>query len=566
MKIKLKGSYIGDVLDIVLENRNIKNLDEILNPKECVFNPFALKNMEEAIGLYVKNINSSKILIVVDSDVDGMTSAAVIYQFSKIIKPNSNIHLYFHPGKEHGLTKELVSYITDNKFNFVIIPDAGTNDYDMIEKLSNSAVEILIIDHHQIEKANEKAVILNNQFNVNEFKNFSGVGMVFLFVLAVIKKYNINFDAYLFSDLVAVGMIADSMDTVDPRVRYICEYGFKNLKNNLLKEYYKEEAISYRRVSWGIASMINAVIREGTVEDKKALFTALSTQNKEEVFFVEKRRKNKATGKFNKVIENLNFYEKAIDDCKKIKERQDAKVKKVLNKIITQYNNENIGIFYIEEEFKNLSGLIANKLVEQIQRPVIVATEDSKVISGSARGYSKFSSNFRELLLETNLVNYASGHDNAFGISINKDLVKELQEKFKSFKMEDVTYYVDYIYRYNVRKDDIKKITNLKNSWSKNFDEPLFAVELLDITAAKISYKNGIMRFFKNGITYIKKGSTKDEYEEIVKNKSSKIIFKVVGRFAINNWNGKNYEQFEIQDYSFVAKNEFAEIDYSAFF
>ena len=566
MNIKLKGSYLGDVLDIVVENRGIKNLEEIKNPTYEILNPFQLQNIEAAIEMYVQNINSSKILIIVDSDVDGITSASLLYQFSKIIKPNSNISLYFHSGKQHGLSKEAMDYIINNNYKFVILPDAGTNDFDEIDKLSSLGIDVLILDHHQVERMNQKAVIVNNQLNINQYQNFSGVGVTFLFVQALIMKYNLNVNAYIFADIVALGMIADSMDAVDSKVRFLCEYGFDNVKNKLLKEYYKNERMNYTRVSWGIASMINAVIREGTVEDKKALFYALSIQDNEETFFVEKKRKNKETGKFDKVVETMNYYEKAIDDCKKIKDRQDNKVKKVFEEIKEQYDNENIGIFTIKEEYKNLSGLIANKMVEQIQRPVIIGIRNNGTISGSARGYSKFSQNFRDLVLETKLVNYASGHNNAFGISIDEENLEEFQNKFKNKKMEDVTYYVDFIYRYNVRKEDIRKITDLKNSWSKNFEEPLFAVEFLDINVNKITYKNGIMRFFKNGITYIKKGATKEEFEYLTEDKDSKVIFKAVGKFALSSWKNKEYEQFEIQDYTFEKKPLFKDVDYSGFF
>ena len=71
---------------------------------------------------------------------------------------------------------------------------------------------------------------------------------------------------------------------------------------------------------------------------------------------------------------------------------------------------------------KNLRGLIANKLMGKYKRPVMIvskqkATEDVEACwSGSARGHGL--KDFRALVNDTELVEYAQGHANAFGVCI----------------------------------------------------------------------------------------------------------------------------------------------------
>ena len=72
----IKDNY----LETLLAFRGIENINKYRNPTiECEHDPFLFKNMEYAIGTIHDHIND-KIGLVVDSDCDGFTSAAIIYQ------------------------------------------------------------------------------------------------------------------------------------------------------------------------------------------------------------------------------------------------------------------------------------------------------------------------------------------------------------------------------------------------------------------------------------------------------------------------------------------------------
>jgi single-stranded-DNA-specific exonuclease len=70
---------------------------------------------------------------------------------------------------------------------------------------------------------------------------------------------------------------------------------------------------------------------------------------------------------------------------------------------------------------------------------------------GSARGYSKSGiENFKDICEQTGLVEYAQGHQNAFGISIKKEYIEEFLQKtdIALANMEsEPLYYVDYIFK-----------------------------------------------------------------------------------------------------------------------
>ena len=79
---------------ISLLNLNDDEIEDFINPKinnHNIPNPFKLKDMEKSILKSIEIIkNNKKIGILADYDVDGSTSAAILFNFLK----NFNLNLY----------------------------------------------------------------------------------------------------------------------------------------------------------------------------------------------------------------------------------------------------------------------------------------------------------------------------------------------------------------------------------------------------------------------------------------------------------------------------------------
>ena len=93
-----------------------------------------------------------------------------------------------------------------------------------------------MLDHHQVVNYEEieNVVIVNNQLGDLNNKGLCGAGVVAKFIEAM--GYNV--DKYL--DLVAVGLVADSMNMVDMQNRAYVNLGLSNIKNPLLKAFFKK--------------------------------------------------------------------------------------------------------------------------------------------------------------------------------------------------------------------------------------------------------------------------------------------------------------------------------------
>ena len=133
----------------VLFNRGIKqedfnkyvhaSLDDVSSPE--AFGKERMKEAAQMVGRHVKN--GSKTIIIVDPDVDGNTASALLlnYLYNFFPEWTKNIKIYFHEGKQHGLS-DCADYIINNDYQFVLCPDAGSNDKDTCEKLQKNKIDI----------------------------------------------------------------------------------------------------------------------------------------------------------------------------------------------------------------------------------------------------------------------------------------------------------------------------------------------------------------------------------------------------------------------------------------
>ena len=89
MKYELiKGSLndINNPKKTIMLNRGIEKWKQYLNLNEsCVYDSCLLSNIDKAVDCFLRNIdNKSRIHIIVDPDVDGFTSASMVYKYIKL--------------------------------------------------------------------------------------------------------------------------------------------------------------------------------------------------------------------------------------------------------------------------------------------------------------------------------------------------------------------------------------------------------------------------------------------------------------------------------------------------
>ncbi len=574
-----KWNYNDDLLYSLLKQRGVEDPEILMKLDESfVHSGLLLENMNEGLDLFKKHIDKNSVIhIIIDCDLDGYSSASVLYRYIKKCGFKNKITFSTNPGKEHGIKlKELDKH----EFDLLIVPDAGSGDIKECKNLKNRGKDILILDHHNFNKANPYATLINCQDGKYPNNTLSGVGVVYKFIKEFDKKYGYN-NADCFLDLVSIGMVADDMDLRNPETRYLVLKGIEKInKRDNINSFINELLIKNRLdninildISWKIAPQMNGVVRVGTLDEKMLVFRALIGDKQD--FEYQPKKKKKSDPKPQKEIHSLQKY--MAREIGNIKARQDRQVKKgfeEINKKIEE-NNLNLNKMIIVDGTsileKTFTGLVANKLADSYKRPVLVLRErNSKTYGGSGRNY-KLSSleNMQGFLRETSLFNSVDGHDNAFGFNLNKDnlddLIKEINIRLKDMTIEDC-HWVDYeIPVGRLKPKNIIQIGKWKNVWGNTLKEPQFAITDIHVSPQDVQLigsKRNVIKITKalgdKTISFVKFFANEDIYNEMImkskkglgKKSPKKLKFDIIGKFDVNEYEGKDYPQITIVDFN----------------
>lgn len=535
MKYKLIGNnFYFFPLDQVLQNRGIsKELFEVDESKVLDYN--GLDNINEGVDLLLRHLeSSSNINLVVDSDVDGNTSGAVIYRYIKKIKPSANIKYLVHEGKEHGLSHDI--HIEDD-CNLIILPDSSSNDYEQHKMLKDKGMDILVLDHHEPNLGYSKnAIVINNQLSENyNNKQLTGVGVTYKFCKALDDKLGVDYaDEYL--DLVALGNVADMASMRSEETRYYVKEGLDNINNTFIKalcEVYKYDLdgnLNINKISWTIAPKINGVIRSGTHEDKIRLFEAF-------------------------ISDELPFCISVAEDCKKIKNKQDRDVKVAVPKLEKQIKEVDKCIILDGSALNsNYRGLVAQKLAEKYGVPILIHSKinEEGYVGGSFRGCN-FTNTFKDDLESSGLTKMVAGHQGAGGWSAkNEDLDKikvYLNELYKDKEVRlGKEYEVDFELEGNqIDNCFVDELSKYNDEFGGDISHPIVAIKNIGLLFTDIKITRTNIIFGYNGIKYIKKFATKILKEDFQTRPMMNI--DLIGKVTCDGFNNKGV--IEIIDLEF---------------
>lgn len=546
----------------------LKDVEHYLNTTdEDIIDPLKLDHIHEGAMMLIKHIrNNSKIGMIVDSDCDGYTSAALFINYLYCLFPafvQNNIIYQVHTGKQHGI---ILNMIPDD-IQLLIMLDSSSNDYKEHESLFNKGVDVLVIDHHEAECYSPYACVINNQLSKNyENKTLSGVGVVYKFCSYIDTLLGTNY-AENFIDLAALGIIGDVMDLRTFETKRIITKGLQQIRNPYFKEMVQRaefklgSTITSEGVAFYIAPYVNAVTRVGKQEEKLILFEAMLEHKAYEQIPSTKRGKK---GEYETKVEQ------AGRNCINIKNKQTKLRDESLNKIESiieenQLLDNKILVVTLEKGMveRNLTGLIANMLMGKYNKPVMILSETENGYEGSARGVNNSSfDDFKDFVTKSGFVEYAAGHANAFGAGIPatalNDFLQYTNEQLADYDFSPF-YYVDCIFTPDtVNREFIIDIANHKSLWGQGIPESMVAVENIKVSKDNLKLmspdKNPTLKItLPDGTSLIKFKSSEEEYNNLYSELGC-VTINIVGKCERNEWNGKITPQVIIESYEIVDK------------
>lgn len=570
MKVNLiNENFSSNYLANLLRARGVVNVEDFLHPTDkYLLSPQLLDNINQGALWLEETLNkeNSKILIVVDCDVDGFTSGAIMWNYIRALTPEQNMYFLLHEHKQHGL-EDCCKMILDGEIDYdlIVLPDSSSNDFKYHELLGERGTRCLILDHHEVDEKifSNYACIINNQLSERYTnKDLTGAGVAWQFCRYYDQLHSINHSNNLI-DLAALGICGDMGLVLSMENRYIMHAGFANINN-----YFFESAVEKQSYSMGgvvnattvafyIVPMMNAMIRVGSMEEKERLFVALTDGHRQ---IPCNKRGAKGTTE-EAAIESLR-------ECTNAKTKQgriaDQMVEKLEQKIFKYDLLENKILFVRLDDDDNfpseINGLIAMKLAAKFKRPTIVTRLGPDGFDkGSIRNISDCElSNLKAFLNESGYFEYVQGHANAAGCCINDTQLRAFHEyaneALANINFNEGVYDVNFA-RTMYAKDLPALIFDLGSHpevWGQGNPEPLIYVSELYLDKSDIQVigaKQDTVKIEKNGIAFMKFRAL-DMIDEL--NRCNQIKLNIVGKANLNNWGGQITPQLFIESYELV--------------
>jgi len=582
VKYRLRNEYPTNpeiALSSILVDRGVEDIDNFLNPTEkCELNPYDLENIRETAERLLLHLrNNSRICLVIDADVDGVTSSAILWLYIKNLFPNAQLEFTMHTGKQHGLNDKIDWLIDEEQFDLVIVPDAGSFDIEEHKRLHEIATDVISLDHHlpgvdddgnEILPNPKYAYVVNNQLSLHySNKSLCGAGIVYKFCEVLDDILGIQ-QAKNYIDLAALGEIADVMDRTNTETNYIMMEGLKNIKNKgfqtlieaqsySLKEkaVYPYEGLTPIDIAFYIAPLINAIIRVGSPAEKENLFYCFIEPDRP----VQSTKRGAKPGDIEYAAEatarcgaNAKARQKRIQD--KAMDLIDFKIQK------NELNDNNILLIELDAADdipQEMTGLVAMQVVSKYHKPVMLGhLNGNGDVQGSIRSESNFGGlpSFKKFLEDSGLVTYVAGHDGAAGFGIAGQRVSTLMDyannNLSTADFENC-YLVDYVLdAKNNNEELLFSLASHPEYFGNHIDEIKFVIKNIELSSIMVMGANkDSVKINYNGIDYVKFKDT--DFIEDIQNHRSKLL-NVYGRANINEWQGRKSIQVLISDYELI--------------
>jgi len=386
-------------------------LAELTQPDGMADRDAAAERIDAAINRH------ERIVVFGDYDVDGTTSAALLTDALGTMGADITALVASRFEGGYGLSDAALVRVLERRPGLVITCDCGTSDHARIAALRARGIDTVVVDHHKVPDDPLPAIAFLNPNRPDcrfPFKGLASVGLALSIAAAVRARRNAKLDLRTYLDLVAVGTIAD-VAPLQSDNRVLTRVGLDRLAGGLarpgvlalVREARLRGKMRAFDVGFSIGPLLNAPGRLASAEPTLALLLA-RTSGDAEPLVAQLTRAN---------VERRQISQDLID-------RGDAQVRAVYGSDLPA------GLVVSGEGWHpGVGGIVAGRLAERFDRPVIVVAIDGDVGVGSARGPKGFAL-FGAIQACAPSLEQFGGHDGAAGMRMRASAVDALRASF----------------------------------------------------------------------------------------------------------------------------------------
>ena len=415
----------------VLRNRDILTAEEARSflggSVNEMHDPFLMKDMKRAAEEILAAVNAGKsIRVIGDYDVDGVTSAYILTKGIKAIGGNVSTAIPHRVKDGYGLNDALVNDAAADGVKLIVTCDNGIATAAQVELAVSLGMDVIVTDHHEVpftEEEGEKKMILPKALAVVNpkrydceypFKGICGAMVAYKLMQAVLSLGGNEALKGCMDELLefaALGTVCDIMELKDEN-RIAVKEGLKlmshssNIGLNALIEVNSLDPakLSAYHMGFVIGPCINA---SGRLDTALRAFELLNSGDKAEALTIAAE------------LKSLNDSRKTLT-----KEGTESAFR-----YIEEHNlaDKSVWIIYLPEVHESIAGIIAGKVRERFNHPVIVLTRGEDGVKGSGRSIEGYHMQ-ESLTAAAHLLDKFGGHAMAAGMSLQEENIEKLDE------------------------------------------------------------------------------------------------------------------------------------------
>lgn len=398
---------------------NAEAAQRFLNPDLYIpASPDELPDMQKGVERIERAVAAQEFICVWgDFDVDGQTSTTLLV--SALTQLGGKVRHYI-PNRQqegHGVHIPRLKMLIDDGVQLIVTCDTGIAAHDAVNYANSRHVDVVITDHHQLPAELPAAYAAINPQRLPEghpLRTLPGVGAAYKVVEALYNRAGRVDELPEFLDLVALGIVADVAEQIGD-ARYLLQKGLIALRRTerlglqvmMQQADIKPEKFDEDDIGFGIAPRLNAL---GRLDDANVIVEFLTTTDLERARVLSNQ------------LEALNAQRRMMtNQVYKAAQEQISRDPALLNYSVLLLAHDTWP--------GGIVGLVASRLVEQYNRPVLLLTTGGgNIARGSARSISGCDIT-AAIAQNADLLEGYGGHTMAAGLGIQAERIPDLRRK-----------------------------------------------------------------------------------------------------------------------------------------
>ena len=417
---------LSDVAASVLARRGYAEPDaarRFLDAELPGHDPMLLGDMALAVERIRAAVErGSRICVHGDYDVDGICATALAVLYLRELEADVVWHLPSRFEEGYGVSSETLDRLADEGVGLVLTVDCGITAVAEIAAAKESGLEVVVTDHHRPGSALPDCPVVATRPSSYPFPELCGTGVVHKLGDALLGTDHPAVRRHL--DLVALATIADVVPLVDEN-RALASAGLRALASTrrvglqalMRSAQVDPAAVDSGAVAFRLAPRINAA---GRLCRPDVALELVLTEDADEArrLAIE--------------LEDLNRERQGVE------ERIVREATAIVEAMPEPSRRRRGYVLWREEWHEGVIGIVASRLVERFNRPVVLIAGSHDGWKGSGRSVAQFDLHAALGVCAEHLRRYG-GHRAAAGLSIDPAQLEAFAASFAAYADAQLT-------------------------------------------------------------------------------------------------------------------------------